>query len=79
MKNCDFSISPFLACIDVRDLQCSQRNESVQSQLVFLSTTNSSRVLATNFREFFEKKTIFNEHPVPFLQKNSVMECMDQS
>ena len=56
MKNCDFSISPFLACIDVRDLQCSQRNESVQSQLVFLSTTNSSRVLATNFREFFEKK-----------------------
>ena len=39
-------------------------------------------IAAECWRQTFEnssKKTIFNEHPVPFLQKNSVMECMDQS
>ena len=56
--------------IAVRDLQCSQRKASVQSLLLagsFLYNQwqpSAGEGEVANFREFLEKNTIFNEHPV---------------
>ena len=62
--------NPSLAYIAVRDLQCSQRKASVQSLLLagsFLYNQwqpSAGEGEVANFREFLEKNTIFNEHPV---------------
>ena len=56
--------------LSVRDLQSSQRNASVQSLLlagIFLYNQyqpSAGEGEVANFREFLEKNTIFNEHPV---------------
>ena len=71
-KLCFFIIhcNPSLAYITVRDLQSSQRNASVQSLLLagnFLynqSKPSAGEGGVANFREFLDKNTIFNEHPV---------------
>ena len=72
-KLCFFIIhcNPSFAYIAVGGLLSSQRNASVQSLLLagnFLynqwqSSAGGGEV--ANFREFLEKNTIFNEHPVP--------------
>ena len=65
------SLQPLpLAYIAVRDLQSSQRYASVQSFLLagnffhnqYQSGADEGEVV--DFREFLEKNTIFNEHPV---------------
>ena len=71
-KLCFFTIhcNPSLAYIAVRDLQSSQREASVQSLLLagnFLYSQlqpSAGEGEVANFREFLEKNTIFNEHPV---------------
>ena len=71
-KLCFFTIhcNPSLAYIAVSDLQSSQRDASVQSLLLagnFLYNQyqpSAGEGEVANFREFLEKNTIFNEHPV---------------
>ena len=68
-KLCFFTIycNASLAYIAVRPLQSSQRNASVKSLLlvIFCTTNSAGEGEVANFREFLEKSTIFNEHPVP--------------
>ena len=67
---CTIHCNPSLAYIAVRDLQSSQRYASVQSFLLvgnFLyneKQPSAGEGEMTNFREFSEKNTMFNEHPV---------------
>ena len=48
-----------LTYIAARDLQSSRRNMRVDSLSYWLDEGEGA-----NFREFFEKNTLFNEHPV---------------
>ena len=64
-KNVFFTIhcNPSLAYIDVRDLQSSQRNASVQSHPP-IGWYSLARERWQTFKNSWKKHTIFDEHPV---------------